>query len=111
MDFYADEYGIDRKDFIGQYYGAVSEEDLQKQLKDYARTLVKQEMLIEYIAENEGITYTDEEAAALEEDIHNQGYSDDAVLRETGRTMDEYVHIELLYEKVLDFLQENADIK
>jgi hypothetical protein len=29
---------------------------------------------------------------------------------ETGRTMDQYVHIELLYEKVLDYLQDNANM-
>ena len=111
IDYYAKQYGLDRKDFIGQYYGAATEEDLQKQLKDYARTLVKQEMLIEYIAEKEGISYTDEEAENLKLDIENQGYDEEAVIRDTGRTMDQYVHIELLYEKVLDFLQENADIK
>ena len=111
IDYYAKQYGLDRKDFIGQYYGAATEEDMQKQLKDYARTLVKQEMLIEYIADKEGISYTDEEADALKTNIESQGYNEESVLRETGRTMDQYVHIELLYEKVLDFLQENADIK
>lgn len=111
VDYYAEQYGLDRADFIGQYYGAATEQDLQKQLKDYARTLVKQEMLVEYIAEKEGISYTEEEAEALKQDIESQGYDRESVKRETGRTMEQYVHIELLYEKVLDFLQENADIQ
>lgn len=110
-DYNAEQYGLDRKDFIAQYYGAATEEELQKQLKDYAKTLVKQEMLVEYIAEKEGITYTDEEAAALQKDIEIQGYTEEAVKRDTGRTMEQYVHIELLYEKVLDFLGENAKVK
>ena len=110
-DYNAEQYGLDRKDFIAQYYGAATEQDLQKQLKDYARTLVKQEMLVEYIAAKEDITYTDKEAAELQKDIEAQGYTDESVQRDTGRTMDQYVHIELLYEKVLDFLGENADVK
>ena len=84
---------------------------LFQQLKDYAQTLVKQEMLVEYIAEKEGITYTDDEAKALQTSIEAQGYDDESVLRDTGRTMEQYVRIELLYEKVLDFLGENAKVK
>ena len=110
-DYNAEQYGLERKDFIAQYYGAATEEDLAKQLKDYAQTLVKQEMLVEYIAGKEGITYTDDEAKDLQQSIEVQGYTDESVKRETGRTMDQYVHIELLYEKVLDFLQENAKIE
>jgi trigger factor len=111
VDYYADKYGLDRTDFIGQYYGVASESELQKQLRDSAKVLTKQEMLVEYIADKEGITYTDDEAKALEENIIKQGYDEDMVSLETGRTMKQYVHIELLYEKVLDFLWENADIQ
>lgn len=110
-DYNAEQYGLDRKDFIAQYYGAATEKDLKLQLVDYAQTLVKQEMLIEYIADKEGITYTDEEAAELQKNIETQGYTDESVQRDTGRTMDQYVHIELLYEKVLNFLGENAKLK
>ncbi len=110
IDYYADKQGIDRQDFIAKYYGVSTEKELKKQLKDYAQTLVKQEMLVEYIAEKEGISYTDEEAANLQADIENQGYDEDTVEIETGRTMDQYVHIELLYEKVLDYLQDNANM-
>ena len=110
IDYYADKQGIDRQDFIAKYYGVSTEKELKKQLKDYAQTLVKQEMLVEYIAEKEGISYTEEEAKNLQADIENQGYDEDTVEIETGRTMDQYVHIELLYEKVLDYLQENANL-
>ena len=108
IDYYADQQGVDRKDFIAKYYGVSTEKELKKQLKDYAQTLVKQEMLLEYIAEKEEISYTDEEVEKLKKDIESQGYDNKTVEIETGRTMDQYVHIELLYEKVLDFLQENA---
>ena len=110
-DYNAEQYGLDRKDFIAQYYGAATEKELKLQLVDYAQTLVKQEMLVEYIADKEGINYTDEEADALKKNLETQGYTDESVQRDTGRTMDQYVHIELLYEKVLDFLGENAKLK
>ncbi len=110
IDYYADKQGIDRQDFIAKYYGVSTEKELKKQLKDYAQTLVKQEMLVEYIAEKEGISYTEEEAKNLQADIENQGYDEDTVEIETGRTMEQYVHIELLYEKVLDYLQDNANM-
>lgn len=109
-DYNADQAGLDRKDYIGQYYGAATEEDLKKQLTDYAQTLVKQELLVEYIADAEDITYTDEEAEQLQLNIEKQGWTEESVQRETGRTMEQYVHIELLYEKVLDFLGENAKL-
>lgn len=111
IDYYAEQYGTDRDTIISQYYGVSSEKELKKQLKDYAKVLVKQEMLIEYIAEKENISYTKEEAESLQSNIEAQGYDEESVERETGRNMDEYVHIELLYEKVLEYLQDNADIK
>ena len=111
IDYYAEQYSTDRATIMAQYYGAASEASLKKQLKDYARTLVKQEMLIEYIAQKEDITYTDKEAETLQENIEAQGYDEDAVLRETGRDMEAYVHIELLYEKVMDFLLDNAKMQ
>ena len=110
IDYYAEQRGVDRQDFIAQYYGVSTEKELKKQLRDYAQTLVKQEMLIEYIAEKEGISYTEEEAEKLQTDIETQGYTDETVEIETGRTMEQYVHIELLYEKVLNYLQNNADL-
>lgn len=108
IDYNAEQYGLDRSDYIAQYYGAATEKDLKQQFVDSAQVLVKQEMLIEYIADKEGITYTDEEAAELQKNIEAQGYTDESVERETGRTMEQYVHIELLYEKVQDYLGEIA---
>ncbi len=111
IDYYAEQNRMERKAVMSQYYGAASEEDLDLMLDDYAKTLVKQEMLVEYIADKEGLTYTDEEVEKLKKDIEGQGYDEETVLRETGRTMEQYLHIELLYEKVLNFLVKEADIK
>lgn len=110
MDAIAEEQGKTREDIMLQFYGITSEDVLQKQFKDSARLLVKQEMLIEYIAQKEGITYTDDEAAALKADLESQGYDNDLVKQQTGRSMNQYVHIELLYQKVRDFLLQSAKV-
>ena len=56
--------------------------------------------------------YTEEEKDALIEELRSmQGY--DARCRsrqQTGRTVDDYADMELLYGKVLDFLLDNAVI-
>lgn len=110
IDTIAEEKDYTREEVMEQLYGITSEDVLQKQFKDSARLLVKQEMLIEYIAGKEGITYTDEEAEALKKNIESQGYDEEMVEQQTGRTMKQYVHIELLYEKVQDFLLDKAKI-
>lgn len=110
IDTIAEEKDYTREEVMEQLYGITSEDVLQKQFKDSARLLVKQEMLIEYIAGKEGITYTDEEASELKENIESQGYDEEMVEQQTGRTMKQYVHIELLYEKVQDFLLDKAKI-
>lgn len=110
VDSIAQEQDYTREEVMQQLYGITSEEALQKQFKEAARLLVKQEMLIEYIAAKENLTYTDDEAKALKEDIESQGYDEDMVEEQTGRTMKQYIHIELLYEKVQDFLLEKAKI-
>ena len=43
--------------------------------------------------------------------LEDQGYDEETVEKATGRNMDQYVHIELLYEKVTDFIQSKAIIK
>ncbi|MDO4518244.1 MAG: trigger factor [Bacillota bacterium] len=111
IDAYAASNGTDRKTLIAQYYGADSEDVLKKQLEESAQLLVKQEMTIEYIAKAEDLSYTDEEMDKMKETYEAQGYTDESIKAETGRPMDEYIHINLLYMKVRDFLVENAKIK
>lgn len=111
MDYVAEQEGTSRDVIMEQYYGITSEKVLRKQFRESARLLVKQEMLIEYIAEKEGLSYTDKEAEALRADIEKQGYDDEKVEQETGRTMEQYLRIELLFEKVREFLVKEAVIK
>ncbi len=91
-------------------YGFGDEDEFAAENEDSSKLRVKEEMLIEYIAKNEDLTYTDEEKNQLIQSYESQGYDNDTIKEQTGRTMGDYVHIELLYSKVLDFLLENAEI-
>ena len=44
-------------------------------------------------------------------EIEGQGYTEETVLAYTGRTMDQYAHMSLLFEKVQDFILDNAKVK
>ncbi len=78
--------------------------------EDSSKLRVKQEMLIQYIADKENLSYTERKRKQLIKNFEAQGYDADAIEQQTGRTVEDYVHIELLYEKVLDFLLDNAKI-
>ena len=111
IDSYAEQNNTTRKTIISQYYGVSTEKELKKLFRVQAKQLVKQEMLIEYIADKEDLSYTDKEAETLQKNLEDQGYDEETVEKATGRNMDQYVHIELLYEKVTDFIQSKAIIK
>lgn len=110
IDAMAEAYGLARDEMLANYdFG--SEEEFAAVNEDSSRLRVKQEILIEYIADKEGLEYTDEEAEALVAEFEAMGYDKATIESQTGRTMDEYVRIELLYQKVLGFLLDNAKLK
>lgn len=110
IDQTAEAYGVDREEMLSQYeFG--DEKEFAAVNEDSSRLRVKQEMLIEYIADKEKLTYTEDEKKSMIENFQAQGYDNEGIEAQTGRTMSEYVHIELLYGKVLDLLLENAEIK
>ena len=111
VDTMAEQYGSDRSTIIKQYFGTDDEESFKKMIRESAQTLIKQEMAIEYIADKEKLEYTDKEKEAKVKEITDQGYDEESVKTYTGRTMDEYAHINLLYDKVMDFILDNAKIK
>lgn len=109
MDDMAEAYGMTREELLASY--EFDDEDEFKAVnEDSSKLRVKQEMVIEYIADTEKLEYTQEEKNKMIEDFEAAGYDDKTIETQTGRTMEEYVHIELLYQKVLDFLLENAEI-
>ncbi len=110
IDQIAKDYGVTREEMLASYdFG--DEEEFTVVNEDSSKLRVKQEMLIEYIADKEGIKYTEKEEETLIADFQSMGYDEQMIEEQTGRTMDEYVRMELLYQKVLEFLLDNAKIK
>lgn len=110
MDEMADSYGVSREELL-QQYGFKDEDEFATVNDESSKLRIKQEMLLEYIADKEGIEYTEDEKEAQLAEFEKQGYDEDEIEKQTGRPADEYVHFELLYQKVLEFLAENAEIK
>ena len=108
LDSMAEQYQMDRKELLKQYYGTDDEKEINTIIEDSAKSQVKQEMLVEYIAGKEKLSYTDKEKEDLIGGIEAQGYNDEQVKEYTGRDMDQYADISLKYVKVVDFLMENA---
>lgn len=111
IDTMAEQAGMTRSEALKQMYGTDDETKIKSIIEDSTKTLIKQEMLTEYIAEKEGLTYTDEEKEKTIAEVEGQGYDDETVKQYTGRTMEQYAHIRLLYEKVQDFILDNAKVK
>ncbi len=110
IDEMAESYGITRKDMLENYeFG--SEEEFTAINEDSTKFQIKQEMLIEYIADKEKLTYTEAEVEKMKEYYASIGYDDVAMEKQTGRKADAYIRLMLLRQKVLDFLLDNAKIK
>lgn len=104
------EKGTDERSEALAMYGVSTEKELKKMIKESAQLLVKQELLIEYIADKEELSYTDDELNSMVESLESQGYDDEAVEEQTGRDMEQYAHISLLYSEVQDFIYDNAKV-
>ena len=103
-------YGVSREELLSQY-GFKGEDDFASVNEDSSKLRVKQEMMAVYIANKEGITYSDKEAETMLQNLKDSGFDEESIKEQTGRTVEDYIHVELLYEKVLDFLLDNAKIK
>ena len=111
IDTMAQQYGMSRKDLLNQMYGTNDEKQVKSIIEDSTKTLIKQEMLTEYIADKEDLEYTKDEMQAKLDEIEKQGYDEETVKSYTGRSLEQYAHITLLYEKVQDFILDNAKVK
>ncbi|MBQ6496093.1 MAG: trigger factor [Firmicutes bacterium] len=109
IDAMAEQYGVSREQILTQY-GYGDEETFKKSNEESSKLRVKQEMIVMKIAEDEGLSFTDEEKQEAIQMLEAQGYTDKTVQEQAGRSMDEYVSIQLLYEKALDLILENAHI-
>jgi len=109
VDELADSYSMTRTEVLSSY-GYGDEDEFEAYNEEQSQTWVKQEMLMECIADAEELEYTEDEKEELMDQYVSAGYDSDTVYSQTGRTLSDYAHISLLYEKVTDFLLENAEI-
>lgn len=96
-------YGLDLATYASLM--GMDEEGLKSELRNVARDMTKQEMLLKEIVSRENITVTDEDREALAE---RYGYDSLESFLETADK--EIVDDTALMQKTLDFLVENAEI-
>jgi trigger factor len=114
---YADQYEMEYVDFLQQYVGVADEADFNAQVADYANVLVKEEMIIYYIAEKENITTTkDEYKQFITDTLADYGYTEDSFKETQGKTYEDAVgkdtiERQLLLNKVQDFILSKAVVK
>ena len=107
----AEQSGMEKSQLYAQY-GASDGATMNQILKEQAEGKIKQEMIIQDIADKEKITYTDKEMdkelETAKESLESQGYSEEQYEELTGRTMTQDLHFDLLMQKVMDMVMENA---
>lgn len=103
-------YGIDLDTFMYYFYGMESEQ-YEADMKDSAQQAAEQILMLQAIAEQEGLTVSDEELEeALAEQAEEYGYeSADAYKEVLGDEVKGYREF-VMSEKVTAFLVENAKI-
>ncbi|MCI5885968.1 MAG: trigger factor [Clostridiales bacterium] len=111
---YAEENDVEYADLLDQYYG-MTEEEFEEELTNAAQTNCKAEMIVYYIASQEGFEITDEEYESfVEGQLSSMGYTADEFKEYTGSSYVDYVGGEnyiryyMLYTKVMDMVVENA---
>ena len=97
-------YGMDFASFITAFTG-LQEEDFRNEVKSQAEGIVKQRLVLNAIAEKEGIAVTDDDRNDTATQL---GYeSADSMIEAAGQyEVDDYI----ISNKVLDFLKENSKI-
>ena len=107
----AESYGMEWEDFLESYMGS-SQEDFEESKKQYAEETVLQEMVMYYIAREEGIEVTDKEYKEyLADSLETYGFTEDTFKQSYGQTIEEYAddnqwRTSMLLEKVLDKVME-----
>ncbi len=102
---YASMYGMDLNSFVTSFFGA---EDAEQYISDTASEYAKQQLVMRAIAESEGLELAKEE---LEEKMKEFAESYGLSVEDYRSTVDEKAMIEdLLSQKVMDFLVDNAII-
>lgn len=109
--------GLELKGFVSQNFG-MEMDDFNKQVSEYAKIIVKEEMVLYYIADKESIEISGAEYDKfIETELAKYGYTEDTFKQaNNGKTYEEVagkdaVKQSALKQKVMDFIYDNAKIK
>jgi trigger factor len=114
---YAEQYEMEYVDFLQQYVGVADEADFNAQVAEYAKVLVKEEMILYYIANKEDLDTTkDEYKQFITDTLADYGYTEDSFKETQGKTYEdavgkETIERQLYLNKVQDFILSKAVVK
>lgn len=99
-------YGMELEDFLSAYYG-MTQDDFNQQMEEYIKQSLQQEMILKAIAEEEGMTVSDEEyTEGCENYRQAQGYETvDDLVADYGEAV---IRTSLLIDKAMDYVRETA---
>lgn len=108
---YGSMYGIsDKETYLSQVYGFESMDDFNEYAVEYAQKYLLEKMIVTLIAAEQNITVSADEindmGAELAEYYGYENYQE--ILDEYGNEMNSEVGYEVLYQKMQEFLNENA---
>lgn len=109
----AENYNVEWADFLEQFM-QTTEEDFDKQAKDYGKSVAKQKLVMYAIADKENLKLSSKEYKdRLKELLENAGMTEKQFKEQYNQTIEEYAEendfkSQFLLEKIYDFLYENA---
>lgn len=103
-------YGMEKEE-LWESYGLDDEDAYNEYNKGIAQDYVKEQMVLYYIAEKEGLSYSDDDADELRSAIDEAGYTDETFKETYGQEIEPYIDYVLTFQEVGDFLFNNAVVK
>lgn len=99
--------GVSVEEFWKQS-GIKSEKEYHDQNKKSAQIFIKQQMVLYYIADKEGLKYTEDQEEKMRQEISKAGYDEESFKEAMGQSIDESVSMTLTYDAVADFIYDHA---
>lgn len=113
---YAKQNKMELKDFLKQQMG-MDEKTFKQQVKAYAQSMVKEDLIVYYIADKEGIEVSDDEYDKyIEDTLAEYGYTPEQYEEQTGKSYEEAngednIKTQVYKDKVQDLILDNAKVK
>ncbi len=112
---YAKQNNMELKEFLEQQM-QMDQKTFKKQVKEYAKSVVKEDMIVMAIAEKENIEVSsDEYEKFIADQLKSYGYTEESYKEQTGKTFEEAngeetIMSQIYKDKVLDFILDNAKV-